>query len=385
LRDFGAASVPEILRGTPGEPSEGAGKKRSGQEEIKVPGVEGSTEQAARERLADAGLKVEVRRQESPEEDSGRVLEQSVPGGKEADEDSKILLTVGETPEVEKVPDLVGLSYTEAENNLEKANLLLGGVEEAPSETVPAGVIMEQNLPPGTTLDTGAYVYLTTSVGRPDAASAGGGQESGAIGSQPAPSGEASSEAAAVAVVGPPEAANAGGRQESGVTGSQPAPSGVTSSQPVPSGEEEAPSEADAVAAAVQGHYQAIGAANFEEAYSYFGPTFRSQHAEASWIAGEQSYEIQSSTIHSLTVDEVLGTTATATVDVSFVDNTGTPRFVIVWSLLKEDGQWKLDKQISSQRVMASQPDSSPAPTATSSASPSASPTPSDALRLIVC
>src|SRR5215218_2973714 len=145
LRDFGAASVPEILRGTPGEPSEGAGKKRSGQEEIKVPGVEGSTEQAARERLADAGLKVEVRRQESPEEDSGRVLEQSVPGGKEADEDSKILLTDGETPEVEKVPNLVGLSYTEAENKLEDANLLLGGVKEAPSETVPAGVIMKQN------------------------------------------------------------------------------------------------------------------------------------------------------------------------------------------------------------------------------------------------
>src|SRR5829696_2108222 len=313
LRGFGTASVPEILRGAPSGLFVGAGQKPSGPEEVKVPEVEGSTEQEARERLAEADFETEIRPRQSPEEDAGRVLEQSVPGGKEADEDSKILLTVGETPEVEKVPNLVGLSYTEAENKLEDANLLLGGVEETPSETVPAGVIMKQNPTAGTKLDPNSYVYLTTSVGLPDTA-------------------------------------NAGGRQESGVTGSQPAPSGVTSSQPVPSGEEEAPSEADAVAAAVQGHYQAIGAANFEEAYSYFGPTFRSQHAEASWIAGEQSYEIQSSTIHSLTVDEVLGTTATATVDVSFVDNTGTPRFVIVWSLLKEDGQWKLDKQISSQR-----------------------------------
>jgi hypothetical protein len=82
-----------------------------------------------------------------------------------------------------------------------------------------------------------------------------------------------------------------------------------------------------------------------------------------------------------LQVDEVLGTTATATVDVSFVDNTGTPRFVIVWSLLKEGGQWKLDEQISSQRATEPQPDSSAAPTATPTASPSASlsasPTPS--------
>jgi hypothetical protein len=283
-----------------------------------------------RERLADAGFETEVRPRTSPEEDAGRVLEQSVPGGKETEEGSKILLTVGEAPEVAEVPDLVGLSYPEAENKLEEADLLLGGVEEAPSETVPAGVIMEQDPPSGTTLDPNSYVYLTTSVGPPDTGNAGGGQESGVTGGQNDSSGEAISEEAEVAV-------------------------------------------------AVQGHYEAIGAGNFEEAYSYFGPTFRSQHDEASWIAGEQSYEIQSSTIHSLQVDEVLGTTATATVDVSFVDNTGTPRFVIVWSLLREGGQWKLDAQISAQREAEPQPDSSPTPTAIPTASPSALPTPSGA------
>ncbi len=270
----------------------GAGREPPGSEEARVPDVEGLTEKAARERLAGAGFETEVRPRESPAEDSGRVLEQSVPGGKEAEKGSKILLTIGEAPEVARVPDLVGLSYPEAENKLLEADLLLGGVEEAQSETVPEGVIMKQDPPPATTLDTGTYVYLTTSVG------------------------------------------DAGGRQGSG----------ATPNRYVPSGEE-------AVAAAVRGHYQAIGAGNFEEAYSYFGPTFRSQHDQASWIASEQSYQIQSSTIHSLTVDEVLGSTATATVDVSFVDNTGTPRFVIVWSLVKEGGRWKLDSQLSAQRV----------------------------------
>jgi hypothetical protein len=258
--------------------------------------VEGLTERAARERLASAGFEAEVRSRESPVEDAGRVLEQSVPGGKEAERGSKVVLTVGEAPEVAEVPEVVGLSYPEAENVLEESGFLLGGVEEAPSDTVPEGVIMEQNPPPGTTLDTGAYVYLTTSVG-------------------------------------PPEGGGAGGVQESGSTGND------------PSGEEEA------VAAAVGGHYEAIGVGDFEKAYSYFGPTFRSQHDEASWISSEHSYQIQSSTVHSLTVDEVSGTMATATADVSFVDNTGTPRFVIVWGLVKEGGAWKLDQQFSAQRI----------------------------------
>ena len=329
LRDSGAAAIPDILSSTPGEPSKGAGKRPSGPEQDKVSGVEGLTGQEARERIADAGFESEVRPQESSEEDAGRVLEQSVPGGNEAEEGSKTLLTVGEAPEVAKVPDLVGLSYPEAENKLDEAGLLLGGVREAPSETVPAGEIMKQDPRSGTTLDPNSYVYLTTSVGPPDTASAGEEQGSGATGGQRDPSGEDLSEEAAVA-------------------------------------------------AAVQDHYEAIGAGNFEGAYSYFGPTFRSQHDQASWIAGEQSYEIQSSTIHYLTVDGVLKTTATATVDVSFVDNTGMPRFVIVWGLVKEDGQWKLDQQISAHRATESQPGSSPAPTTViPTASPSAFSAPS--------
>jgi hypothetical protein len=206
-------------------------------------------------------------------------------------------------------------------------------------------VIMKQDPPPGTTLEPdSSYVYLTTSVGPPETANTAGaaGQQSGVSGaSQPNTSSTAASSAAAVS--------------------------------------EEAVSEEAAVAAAVRGHYAAIGAENFEEAYSYFGPTFRSQHDQASWIAGEQSYEIQGSTIHSLTVDEVSATTATATVDVSFVDNTGTPRFVIVWSLVKEGGRWKLDSQLSAQRVTEPQPDISSAPSVAPTASPSAYPTPSDA------
>jgi beta-lactam-binding protein with PASTA domain len=47
----------------------------------------GLTEQEARRRLADAGFEIEVRHRESSAEDTGKVLEQSIPGGKVAEED----------------------------------------------------------------------------------------------------------------------------------------------------------------------------------------------------------------------------------------------------------------------------------------------------------
>jgi len=133
-----------------------------------VPAVEGLAAQEARERLAEAGFDVGVRHREGPEESSGRVLEQSVAGGKRAKEGSEILLTVGKGPGVVQTPNLVGLTYPQAEIELERAGLLLGGVSEAPSETVPAGVIVAQNPAPGTDLDPESYVRLTTSVGPPE-------------------------------------------------------------------------------------------------------------------------------------------------------------------------------------------------------------------------
>jgi serine/threonine-protein kinase len=168
LQDSGAASIAEILSGAPGGPPVEVGTKSSEPEEVKVPGVEDTTEQEAEERLTDAGLKTAVWLRKSPQKDAGRVLEQSLPGGMVAEKGSKVLLTVGEPPEAAKVPDLVGLSYTEAENFLEESGFLLGGVQEAHSETVPAGMIIKQNPPPETTLEPNSYVYLTTSVGPPE-------------------------------------------------------------------------------------------------------------------------------------------------------------------------------------------------------------------------
>jgi hypothetical protein len=51
-------------------------------------------------------------------------------------------------------------------------------------------------------------------------------------------------------------------------------------------------------------------------------------------------------------------------VDVSFVDNAGTPRFVIVWGVIKAGREWKLDDQVSAQK------ESGPVQEATTSSPP---------------
>ena len=164
LRDPGASGVPGAGGGALGEPSEGAERARSSPSKIEVPAVKGLAAREARERLAEAGFGVSVRPQESLEEDTGKILEQSVAGGRKVNKGSKILLTVGEGPLVAKVPKLTGLAYPEAEDKLREMGLPLGGVEEVPSGAMPAGVIVAQDPPPGSTLEDGGYVYLTTSV-----------------------------------------------------------------------------------------------------------------------------------------------------------------------------------------------------------------------------
>jgi len=70
-----------------------------------------------------------------------------------------------ESSQTARVPDLVGLTYPEAEAALEEAGYLIEGVDPVPSDTVPEGVIVSQDPAPETELEPGAYVSLSTSTG----------------------------------------------------------------------------------------------------------------------------------------------------------------------------------------------------------------------------
>src|ERR671913_482466 len=172
-RDGGGGVLHALLERLPTEASQNAKRTPSAPKSVEVPTVKGTTERAARQRLTDAGFEVGVQWRGSSGEDSGKVIGQSVAGGKEAKRGSKVLLTVGDGQQVTKVPDLTGLPYSEAENKLKEAGYLLDGVEEATSDTVPAGVVMKQDPLPGTTVDPNSYVYLTVSVGAPPEGTSG--------------------------------------------------------------------------------------------------------------------------------------------------------------------------------------------------------------------
>jgi hypothetical protein len=101
----------------------------------------------------------------------------------------------------------------------------------------------------------------------------------------------------------------------------------------------------------IRDHYSAIGDNDFEEAYSHFSPDFQSNNPQEGWIEEEESFNIQYSTVNSIEVEEVGEYAAIATVDVSFEDNTGYPRFEITWGLVEENGEWKLDEVVSGEEV----------------------------------
>ena len=138
-----------------------------------VPGVVGLTEQEARDRLAEEGFGVALERRESAEEDEGRVLEQSVPAGKEARRGSRVALAVGGGPRTARSPRLVGLTPAEAEDRLREAGLKVGGRKEAPSEDVPEGKVAAQDPPPGKEAQAGTEVDLVVSSGPPAASEPG--------------------------------------------------------------------------------------------------------------------------------------------------------------------------------------------------------------------
>ena len=125
------------------------------------------SEEEARGRLGEEGFGVAVELRKSPPKEKGRVLEQSVPVGKEVQRGSRIALAVGGGPRIVRAPRLVGLTSAKAEKRLKEAGLSLGERKEAPSEAAPAGEVVAQDPPMGEGTKRGTKVDLTVSSGPP--------------------------------------------------------------------------------------------------------------------------------------------------------------------------------------------------------------------------
>lgn len=137
----------------------------SGRQLVDVPNVSGLSQNEAEQKLGAAGFKPDVQTRESSSQDAGKVISQSPPGGGKAPKGSQVTIVVGKGPATVQVPDLTGMSPSDAAKALSDAGLNLGNQSEAPSNTVAKGMIIAQNPSPGTSVAPNTAVSVTVSSG----------------------------------------------------------------------------------------------------------------------------------------------------------------------------------------------------------------------------
>ncbi|SDC23425.1 Stk1 family PASTA domain-containing Ser/Thr kinase [Streptomyces prasinopilosus] len=134
----------------------------------KVPPLLAKTEQEARDRLAEAGLKVGgVEEAYSDSVKRGTVMRTDPAAGSRIRGADAVSLTLSKGPETVKVPEVDGVALAEARSALKDAGLEPGMVTREFSEDVAKGSVISTGPAGGTEVRTGSAVSLTVSKGRP--------------------------------------------------------------------------------------------------------------------------------------------------------------------------------------------------------------------------
>jgi len=134
--------------------------------EVTVPSVVGLTFEAAVDALEAAELRVgrvsEVETEASP---PGTVLAQRPDRGGTLPVGTAVDLTVAKSPPLTTVPNVAGISETEALRRLRDAGLVPGTRVRAPSDTLPAGTVITTQPGPGTRVAVDSVIEVTVSDG----------------------------------------------------------------------------------------------------------------------------------------------------------------------------------------------------------------------------
>ncbi len=139
----------------------------SGVDSVDVPSVVGKTEKAAKEMLTSADFKVEVEEEASDDVEEGEVISQDPQGGSKAPKGSTVTIVVSSGPEDKEVtvPDVLGLTLSDAKTQITSKKLEVGTVTEKYSSSVEEGEVMYQSIKAGTTVEEGTVINLTVSKG----------------------------------------------------------------------------------------------------------------------------------------------------------------------------------------------------------------------------
>jgi serine/threonine-protein kinase len=123
--------------------------------------VEGLTSAQALSRLRKAGFKPTGKEQPSAKVAQGRVIGTEPPAGTELQVGSPVSVLVSSGPAQVRVPDVSGDSQSGAEAALTAVGLTAGTVSQQVSAGQPAGSVISQSPPAGSSVRTGTKVNLT--------------------------------------------------------------------------------------------------------------------------------------------------------------------------------------------------------------------------------
>jgi serine/threonine-protein kinase len=116
-----------------------------GPERYQVPNVAGMTEDQARDALAQFASEVDVQREYSTEYAANEVARTDPPAGEEVDAGTPVTVYVSDGFPPLNVPDVVGMSESDATGEIEAEGLVVGTVTPRYSDTIPEGSVIEQS------------------------------------------------------------------------------------------------------------------------------------------------------------------------------------------------------------------------------------------------
>ncbi|SHH19253.1 serine/threonine protein kinase [Thermosyntropha lipolytica DSM 11003] len=136
--------------------------------EVEVPDIVGMESKEAKDTLDKLGLKmVVVREDTSSDMEPGRIVSQNPPAGMKVKKGREIEVVLSKGTAIAKVPNLVGISLSDAEIRLANENLVLGRVEEEYDTKYARGLIISQSPKGGTRVKEGSRVDVLVSKGEP--------------------------------------------------------------------------------------------------------------------------------------------------------------------------------------------------------------------------
>ena len=139
------------------------------EELVSIPSVEGSSYQNAASALKALGLKVSREEENSDTVDKDDVISSDPASGEEVEKGSTVTLTVSIGPKEEKVsvPNLFGMTQSEAVSALEKLGLSVGDIDMEESDE-PVGTIIRQTVSPGNEVAKGTSVGIVLAAEPPE-------------------------------------------------------------------------------------------------------------------------------------------------------------------------------------------------------------------------